>query len=311
MFPFTLHQLRILKTLAIEQNFTKAAINLHISQPSLSNQILLLERNLGVKLIKRRTSKIILTKKGKILLKYSERILSLCEESCRAITNDKNITQKEVKVGTNTQFGNFLLSKFLNLGIKADPQFNLNIVVNSTEQIATQILTSKLDIIIANEEICDFINKDYTVGIEYYMTETFHLILSNNHPSARETKISKTDLYNLNYITFESNHMETDSLNKLLLLNQIDIHQFKNIVQLDSLESIKTSVELGLGVAFLPNLAIEKELELEIIRIIEINNIKITQKFFIINTLKCLDSSVCNIFYNNLLEFRKILPNKE
>ena len=51
MLPFTLQQLRILKAVATEKNFTKAAAVLYLSQPSLSKQIKMLEKNLDTLLI--------------------------------------------------------------------------------------------------------------------------------------------------------------------------------------------------------------------------------------------------------------------
>ena len=53
MLPFTLQQLRILKAIATEKNFTKAAKILYISQPSLSKQIITLEKNLNTLLVNR------------------------------------------------------------------------------------------------------------------------------------------------------------------------------------------------------------------------------------------------------------------
>ena len=85
MLPFTLQQLRILKAVATEKSLTKAAEFLHISQPSLSKQIKTLEKTLEISLINRESKRISLTENGKIFLHYSERILALCEESCRAL----------------------------------------------------------------------------------------------------------------------------------------------------------------------------------------------------------------------------------
>ena len=58
MLPFSLQQLRILKAIATEKNFTKAAELLHLSQPSLSKQIKILEHNLDVSLINRKYNQI-------------------------------------------------------------------------------------------------------------------------------------------------------------------------------------------------------------------------------------------------------------
>jgi DNA-binding transcriptional LysR family regulator len=90
MLPFTLQQLRILKAVATEKNLTKAAKILYLSQPALSKQIKTLEKKLDILLINREKNKISLTESGKVLLEYSERILALCEESCRALIDLKN-----------------------------------------------------------------------------------------------------------------------------------------------------------------------------------------------------------------------------
>ena len=58
MLPFTLQQLRVLKAVATEKNFTKAAAVLYVSQPSLSKQIKTLEKNLDLLLINRERNKI-------------------------------------------------------------------------------------------------------------------------------------------------------------------------------------------------------------------------------------------------------------
>ena len=75
MLPFTLQQLRILKAIATEKNFTKASELLYISQPSLSKQLKTLEKNLDLILINREKNKISLTENGKVFLQYSDRIL--------------------------------------------------------------------------------------------------------------------------------------------------------------------------------------------------------------------------------------------
>ena len=97
ILPFTLQQLRILKAVASEKSFTKAAEILYVSQPSLSKQIKILENRLGIILLNRENSTISLTEAGRVFLQYSERILALCEESCRALNDVKNGGRRQHK----------------------------------------------------------------------------------------------------------------------------------------------------------------------------------------------------------------------
>jgi len=131
MLPFTLHQLRILKAVAAEKNFTKAAAILYLSQPSLSKQIKILEKNLNTLLINRERNKISLTESGEVLLQYSNRILALCEESCRAIIDLKNGDRGNLRVGASQTIGTYLMPRILALFAQNYPQIDLNVQLNS------------------------------------------------------------------------------------------------------------------------------------------------------------------------------------
>ena len=145
MLPFTLQQLRILKAVATEKNFTKAAELLYLSQPSLSKQIKILEKNLDILLLNRENNKVSLTENGKIFLQYSERILALCEESCRTLIDLKNGERGKLNVGASQTIGTYLLPRVLALFAKNYPQVNLKVQVNSTRMIAKNILNREID----------------------------------------------------------------------------------------------------------------------------------------------------------------------
>jgi len=88
--PFTLDQLRIIKAIASEGSFKKAADSLYISQPAVSLQVHNLEKQLNILIFDRGNKKASFTEEGEMLLRYGNRILSLCDETCRAI-DVKNI----------------------------------------------------------------------------------------------------------------------------------------------------------------------------------------------------------------------------
>ena len=71
-------------------------------------------------------------------------------------------------------------------------------------------------------------------------------------------------------------------------------------MQLNSIEAIKTAVSLGLGVAFVSSSAIEKEIKLQTIKILKIENIKITRKLYILSKFENYKSKAFKLFYNEL-----------
>jgi len=146
ILPFTLQQLRIIKAIAAENSFTKAAEVLFISQPSLSKQVKILENRLGILLINRESNKISLTEGGKLFLRYSERVLSLCEESCRALNDLKNGDRGSLTVGASQTIGTYLMPRILVLFAQQYPQINLNIQVDSTRFIINNVINGDIDI---------------------------------------------------------------------------------------------------------------------------------------------------------------------
>ena len=89
--PFTLDQLRILKAIASEGSFKRAADSLYVSQPAVSLQVQNLERQLDVPLFDRGGRRAQLTEAGHLLLSYGEKVLTLCQETCRAIEDLQNL----------------------------------------------------------------------------------------------------------------------------------------------------------------------------------------------------------------------------
>lgn len=307
MLPFTLQQLRILKAVATEKNFTKAAEVLYVSQPSLSKQIKTLEKNLDILLINRETNQISLTENGKVLLQYSERILALCEESCRALIDLKNGERGNLTVGASQTIGIYLLPRVLALFAQNYTQIDLKVQVNSTRIIAKSIRNREIDIAVVGGEISEDLKKNLT--IEDFVYDELTLIISKSHPFAKKKKINKEDLYCLNFITLNSNSTIKKFIDNILIQNQIDIKQLKTILQLNSIEGIKTAVSLGLGAAFVSSSAIEKEIKLQTIGIIQIENIRITRKLSIISNPDSYKSKAFEFFYDELIRLKNKIEN--
>jgi DNA-binding transcriptional LysR family regulator len=307
MLPFTLQQLRILKAVATEKNFTKASELLYLSQPSLSKQLKTLEKNLDVLLINRKKNKISLTENGKVFLEYSERILALCEESCRALIDLKNGERGNLTVGASQTIGTYLMPRVLALFAQNYPQIDLKVQVNSTRIIAKNIINREIDIAVVGGEIPDELKKN--LSIENFVEDEFSLIVSRSHPFAKKKIITKEDLYHLNFITLNSNSTIRKFIDKILTKNQIETRQLKIIMQLNSIEGIKTAVSLGLGAAFVSSSAIEKEIELKTIQILKIENIHISRMLSIITNSEYYKVKAFNFFYSELSRLKNTIEN--
>jgi len=299
MLPFTLQQLRILKAVATEKSFTKAAEVLFLSQPYLSKQIKVLEQNLDVVLLHRNSNTILLTDKGKTFLQYSERILALCEESCRALIDLKNGERGNLNVGASQTIGTYLMPRLLALFVQNYSEIDLKVQVNSTRFIAKQIVNHQIDIAVVGGEVPQELKQ--SLKIEHFVDDQMNLIVSSSHPFAKKSKIKKEDLYHLNFITLNSSSTIRKFVQYVLEQNNIETDQLTVVMQLNSIEAIKTAVSLGLGAAFVSSSAIEKEIKLKTIKILEIEHIKIVRPLLILSNSDSYKSKAVNLFYKELI----------
>lgn len=306
ILPFTLQQLRILKAVASEKSFTRAAEILFVSQPSLSKQIKILENRLGIILLNREHSTISLTEGGRVFLQYSERILALCEESCRALNDVKNGDRGNLTVGASQTIGTYLMPRVLALFAQNYPQINIKVQVDSTRIIAKNVVNREIDIAVVGGDVPEELKKN--LEIESFVEDELILIVPKSHPFAlkKQKKINKDDLYHLNFITLNSTSTIRKFIDNILIQNNIETKQFNIIMQLNSIEGIKTAVSLGLGAAFVSSSAIEKEIELKTVEIITIENIKITRTLSIITNRECYKSKAVEFFHNELWMLKKI-----
>ena len=306
ILPFTLQQLRSLKAIASEKSFTQAAEILFVSQPSLSKQVKILENRLGILLLNRKNTTTSLTEAGTVFLQYAERILALCEESCRAINDIKNGDRGNLTVGASQTIGTYLMPRVLALFTQNYPQINLKVQVNSTRIITKSVINQEVDIAIVGGDVPENLKKN--LKIESFVEDELVLILPQSHPFARQQqkKINKDDLYHLNFITLNSNSTIRKFIDNILVENGIQTKQFNIILQLNSIEAIKTAVSLGLGAAFVSYSSIEKEIELKKLVIIKIENIKITRTLSIITNRESYRSKPIDFFYNELNVIKKL-----
>lgn len=300
VLPFTLQQLRIVKTIAVENSFKMAADVLFMSQPSLSKQVKLLENRLGILLFDRSHRKIKLTQGGELFLKYADRTLSLCEETCRALNDLKNGDRGNLTVGASQTIGTYLVPRIVALFAKNYPQIKLKINVDSTRIITKQVICKDIDIALVGGQIPEDLNTK--LEIETFAEDEFNLIVPKSHPfvTNKLKVITKEDLYHLNFIALNDNSTIRKFIDTVLTQNQIEIDQFNIIMQLNSIEAIKTAVSLGLGVAFVSASAIEKEIELQTLEIIKIENLKITRTISIIMNPDYYRSKAFEFFYDEL-----------
>jgi len=261
--PFTLDQLRILKAIAAEGSFKRAADSLYVSQPAVSLQVQNLERQLDVPLFDRGGRRAQLTEAGYLLLNYGEKILSLCQETCRAIEDLQNLQGGTLIVGASQTTGTYLLPRMIGMFRQKYPDVAVQLHVHSTRRTAWSVANGQVDLAIIGGEIPSELQE--SLQIAPYAEDELALILPVLHPLAKAEKIYKDDLYKLQFIALDSQSTIRKVIDSVLTRYDIDTRRLKIEMELNSIEAIKNAVQSGLGAAFVSVSAIAKELQMGIL----------------------------------------------
>jgi DNA-binding transcriptional LysR family regulator len=271
--PFTLDQLRILKAIAAEGSFKRAADSLYVSQPAVSLQVQNLERQLDVPLFDRGGRRAQLTEAGHLLLNYGDKILTLCQETCRAIEDLQNLQGGTLIVGASQTTGTYLLPRMIGMFREHYPEVSVQLHVHSTRRTAWSVANGQVDLAIIGGEIPAELHE--SLDVLPYAEDEFALIVPSSYAISKQGVIPKEEIYKLKFIALDSQSTIRKVIEQVLTRCDIDPKRLKIEMELNSIEAIKNAVQAGLGAAFVSLSAIEKELQIGVMCKAQIDGVSI------------------------------------
>ena len=140
-----LRTLQYFLVVAREDNITKAAVLLHMTQPTLSRQMMQLEEELGVSLFRRSSHSIFLTEQGMLLRRRAQELVSLADKTRQELTQQHTLSG-EVSIGSGEYRNSALLAQILAAFHKQHPQVRYEIYSGNSDDIKERIERGLLDI---------------------------------------------------------------------------------------------------------------------------------------------------------------------
>jgi DNA-binding transcriptional LysR family regulator len=297
--PFTLDQLRILKAIAAEGSFKRAADSLYVSQPAVSLQVQNLERQLDVPLFDRGGRRAQLTEAGHLLLSYGDRILALCQETCRAIEDLQNLQGGTLIIGASQTTGTYLMPKLIGIFRQSYPDVAVQLHVHSTRRTCWSVMNGQVDLAIIGGEVP--LELQSALEIEPYADDELALVLPVFHPLAQKDVVQREDLYKLGFIALDAQSTIRKVIDQILVRGNIDPRLLKVEMELNSIEAIKNAVQSGLGAAFISVSAIEKELKLGALKRVTVENVVVKRTLSLILNPNRYRSKASEIFISEIL----------
>ena len=149
-------ELRVLKYFlmtAREENITRAAERMHVTQPTLSRQLMQLENELGVKLFKRGKHSITLTEEGMLLKQRAQEMISIEDKIYQDLLHQDGILSGTVTIGGGETQGMYEISRLISLFHKENPNVNFEIYSGIADEIKEKIENGIVDIGLLSEPV--------------------------------------------------------------------------------------------------------------------------------------------------------------
>ena len=206
--------MRYFLAVAREENITRAAERLHISQPSLSKQLIELEHEIGKPLLIRGKRKIILTSEGVLLRKRADEIITLTEKTERELSADAQHIGGEVAIGGNPTAA--VLNTVAAVKRKY-PDISFRFYCSDATDVLERMEHGSLDF----AELLEPIDSTKYEYISLGDTSRWGLLMPDNCPLAQKSTIEKSDLNGIQIIL----HNRTGLQQKIAHWAQVEIEQ--------------------------------------------------------------------------------------
>jgi LysR family transcriptional regulator, hydrogen peroxide-inducible genes activator len=245
------HQLRYFCAVAHHGTFTRASEVEHVAQPSLSQQILKLEAELGARLFDRLPRSARLTVFGKAFLPKAERILRQLEEAKTELHDMSRNEKGEVVAGIIPTIAAYLLPKLLNNFAARHPLITIKILEDITPALLQRLHEGTIDVAVAALPIAGS-----ELACEELFEEKFYAVLPEKHRRASRASISLAELNREPFLLLKEGHCFRDSLiaacNKARMSPSV-------VFESGQFATILAMVSAGMGVSAVPAMAVQPQ----------------------------------------------------
>lgn len=244
-----IQQLRYFREISREGNFSRAAENLHVTQPTLSQQIKKLEDELGVLFFERGRKEIRLTEDGKAFLPYAEEILSQMENAVLSLQEKKGQLKGMIHLAFIPTVGPYILPKILHRLQKEAPDLEIKLYEETTSVLLDNLKRGKFDLGLLALPI-----EDSSLVNRFLFEEEFYLAVSKKHDLAHRSFVTLKDIQQHNLLILKEGHCFRNQALDFCFSGKNDSQL---IFEGSSLLSVLNLVAGSEGITLVPQMAIE------------------------------------------------------
>lgn len=268
------YRVQVFRAVAEQASFRRAAEQLHLSQPSVSQHVRQLEEELGVKLLERGASGVEITPAGEVVLGFARKASRLSHDAMAALATLEGKPGGDLKLAASTTVAQYVLPAILGRFSRENPRVRLNLRSGNTERVVSWIATGEAELGII-EGPAD--RKE--IFTERFLEDRLVLVVAREHPWSKSQLVDLETLAAAPMLMREQGSGTRRVLERALKKAGLRLGQLRIAMELDSTEAIVAGVEAGLGVGFVSEWAIRKELRLGTLAVANVAGLDVRRWF--------------------------------
>ena len=251
MLSYSLNSLLVFHMVAKTKSFSKTAKLLFMTQPGVSNHVSQLEVQVGSSLISRDRGTFKLTKEGKLVFRYAEKVETTAMELQNAIQAMKNEAKPLVRVATTPVYSRLMMPFILDSFQKVNPDIMIKLDLGSSDDMLKTVLSMQNDVVIAANQKTS--KKLQSLPL---IKEDLVLITCNDHPLSKKNSVSLQEIAEYPLVIRE----EGSSTKKVVreAFESMNIEP-SVLIEVRSTEFIKEWVSQGKGISILIRRAVSED----------------------------------------------------
>ncbi|TCK19519.1 DNA-binding transcriptional LysR family regulator [Thiogranum longum] len=285
----TLRQLRIFEAVARHLSFTRAAEDLHLTQPAVSMQIKQLEGVTGLPLFEQVGKRIFLTEAGHEMERYSRSILATLEEAKLVFDELRGLKRGHLKIAVAST-ANYFVPQLLAKFCRRFPGVKVSLDVTNREGLLEALGDNTTDLIIMGKP-----PGRIEVESEVLMENPLVAIAPPTHPLAGEKAIPLSRLQEETFLIREKGSGTRSATERFFIDQGLSL---SSTMEMSSSEAIKQGVQAGLGLGLLSLHTLEMELTLKRLTILDVQELPIIRNWYVMHRSGKRLSAVARSFHD-------------
>ncbi|NWJ44411.1 MAG: LysR family transcriptional regulator [Chloroflexi bacterium] len=291
---YTLHQLKVFYTVSNCGSYTKAAQQLGLQQPTVSEQVSTLEKTFGLDLIERIHGGLRLTDAGKVLYQSVQHVLGVSDDLGRIVEQLRGQSTGTVRVCADTTVGTSAIPDVISKFQRLHSGIQIILEVVNRAKVIERLEEGKVDLAVMGRP------PDLRgLEVEIFLPNELLMVASVRHRLAYQLKLPLSAISDERFLVRESGSGTRTAL--IELLETVGIKP-KIAMVLSHNEAIKQAVIADLGIALMSRNVLEQELKLGLMTILDLEGLPIIRRWHVVSPPGKLVSPATR-------EFRQFLKN--